>query len=54
MARYAIPSDKAFGIAVGSLRTYAKTLGKSHDLAGALWNTGYYEARLHSSARPSA
>jgi 3-methyladenine DNA glycosylase AlkD len=46
MARYAIPSDKAFGVAVGSLRTYAKSLGNNHDLARGLWDTGYYEARM--------
>lgn len=46
MARFAIPSDKAFGIPVGVLRQHAKRLGKSHELAAALWETGWYEARL--------
>jgi 3-methyladenine DNA glycosylase AlkD len=46
MARYAIPSDKAFGISVGSLRKYAKQLGSNHELAAALWDTGWYEARM--------
>jgi 3-methyladenine DNA glycosylase AlkD len=46
MARYAIPSDKAFGVPVGELRRHAKRLGRNHDLAAALWNTGRYEARL--------
>jgi 3-methyladenine DNA glycosylase AlkD len=46
MARYAIPSDKAFGIPVGVLRTLGKKLGKSHTLAAALWKTGHYEARM--------
>lgn len=46
MARYAIPSDHAFGIPVGELRRYAKELGRSHELAGALWENGAYEARL--------
>ncbi len=45
MARYAIPADKAFGVAVGALRDYAKKHGKDHDLAVALWGTGHYEAR---------
>ena len=49
MARYAIPSDKAFGVTVGSLRTYAKRLGRNHDLALALWDTGWYEARMLAS-----
>ena len=46
MARYAIPSDRAFGVAVGDMRDYAKRLGKNHDLAVALWETGHYEARM--------
>jgi 3-methyladenine DNA glycosylase AlkD len=46
MARYAIPSDKAFGISVGNLRQYAKRLGKNHELAAGLWITGWYEARM--------
>jgi len=46
MARYAIPTDKAFGVAVGDLQKLAKQLGKSHELALALWETGWYEARL--------
>ena len=45
MARYAIPSDRAFGIAMGAMQKYAKELGRSHELALALWETGWYEAR---------
>lgn len=46
MARYAITSDKAFGVTVGQLRQLGKRLGKNHDLALALWDTGWYEARM--------
>ncbi len=46
MARYAIPSDKAFGVPISTLHRLAKQLGRDHDLAAALWNTGWYEARL--------
>jgi hypothetical protein len=46
MARYGIPSDKAFGISVGDLRRYAKELGRDHRLAAALWKAGWYEARM--------
>ncbi len=46
MARYGIPSEKAFGVPVGELRRYAKRLGKDHELAAALWATGHYEARM--------
>jgi 3-methyladenine DNA glycosylase AlkD len=46
MARYAIPSERAFGVPVGEIRKLGKTLGKSHALAGALWKSGHYEARM--------
>ena len=46
MARFAIPSDKAFGVSVGTLRDMGKKLGRSHELAEALWETGWYEARM--------
>ena len=46
MARYAIPSDNAFGVPVGSIRQYAKSLGRNHELALKLWETGWYEARM--------
>jgi 3-methyladenine DNA glycosylase AlkD len=46
MARYAIPSDKAFGVTVGAMRAYAKKLGPDHALAQALWSDGHYESRM--------
>jgi 3-methyladenine DNA glycosylase AlkD len=46
MARYAIPSDNAFGVAVGVMRKLGKELGPNHELALALWDTGWYEARM--------
>jgi len=46
MARFAIPTDNAVGIPVGDVRKLAKQLGRNHDLAAALWETGVYEARL--------
>lgn len=46
MARYAIPSDNAFGVTVGAIRDMGKRLGRNHDLALALWQTGWYEARM--------
>jgi len=45
MARYGLPSDKAFGVGIGVMQRYAKEIGRSHDLALALWETGWYEAR---------
>jgi 3-methyladenine DNA glycosylase AlkD len=46
LARYAIPADTAFGVTVAALRDLAKKLGRNHDLAAALWDTGRLEARL--------
>jgi 3-methyladenine DNA glycosylase AlkD len=46
MLRYAIRAEKVFGVPVGTLRAYAKTLGRRHDLALGLWATGWYEARM--------
>lgn len=49
LARYAIPSDKAFGVSMSGIRSLAKRLGRSHELAAALWDTGWYEARMLAS-----
>jgi 3-methyladenine DNA glycosylase AlkD len=46
MARFAIPSEKAFGIPVGTVRALAKRMGRNHELALALWATDWYEARM--------
>ena len=46
MARYALPSDRAFGVPVGVLRKEATRLGRDHALAAALWETGWFEARI--------
>src|SRR5262245_35427778 len=44
--RYGIEVDKAFGVTINDIQKLAKTLGSSHDLALALWKTGWYEARM--------
>jgi len=49
MARYAIPSDKAFGVAYKDMKVLGRLLGRDHELAAALWDTGVYEARLVAS-----
>jgi 3-methyladenine DNA glycosylase AlkD len=46
MARYGIVAPRAFGVPVGTLLGLAKRLGKDHALAGALWESGWYEARM--------
>ncbi|MFZ6031998.1 MAG: DNA alkylation repair protein [Melioribacter sp.] len=45
MARYGINVEKAFGISVNELREIAKRIGKNHELAMELWESGYREAR---------
>jgi len=46
MARYGIAAKRAFGVPMGTLLSLKKRLGKDHALATALWETGWYEARL--------
>jgi len=46
MARYAIPSEHAFGVAMRDVQAVAKLLGRNHALAAELWASGWYEARL--------
>jgi 3-methyladenine DNA glycosylase AlkD len=46
MARYGIHAERAFGVSMGTLHSLSKRLGKDHALSLALWDTGWYEARL--------
>jgi 3-methyladenine DNA glycosylase AlkD len=46
MARYGLPSDRAFGVTVAAMRAQAKRIGKDHALAAELWKSGWYEARM--------
>ena len=46
LKRYGIVAPKAYGVSVGAIQRVAKSLGRDHDLALALWATGWYEARL--------
>lgn len=46
MARFAIPSDRAFGVPMKDMKALGKKLGRDHELAAALWETGVYEARM--------
>lgn len=46
LARYGIVAPKALGVSVGALHGEAKRLGRDHALASALWQSGWYEARL--------
>jgi 3-methyladenine DNA glycosylase AlkD len=49
MARYGLPSEHALGVSVADIRRLGKLLGRDHDLALALWDTGVYEARMLTS-----
>ncbi|HEV8138099.1 MAG TPA: DNA alkylation repair protein [Pyrinomonadaceae bacterium] len=46
MLRYGIPNKNAFGVSVGKIQKLSKELGHNHELALALWETGFYEARM--------
>lgn len=49
LTRYGITAPRSYGVKVGMIQQFAKRLGKDHDLAEALWETGWYEARMLSS-----
>jgi 3-methyladenine DNA glycosylase AlkD len=46
MARFGINTDKAFGVGNAMLRPFARSLGRDHARAQALWQTGWREARI--------
>lgn len=46
LARFGIDAPTAYGVSMANLQRLAKTLGRDHALAEALWATGVYEARL--------
>jgi len=49
MARFGITSTNTLGIAIPNLRKLAKEIGKSHELALQLWQSGIHEARILAS-----
>ena len=49
LERYGLPSDNAYGISVGALQKYAKTIGTDHELALKLWKSGSLDARILAS-----
>lgn len=46
MARYGINPKNNLGISIYKLRPFAKEIGKNHELALKLWNSGIHDARL--------
>jgi 3-methyladenine DNA glycosylase AlkD len=47
--RYGIYTNKALGVSMANMQKVAKPLGRNHELAAALWDTGWYEARMLTS-----
>ncbi len=45
-SRFGISTGKAYGVSVPKLRTLAKEIGWSHQIALSLWDTGIHEARI--------
>ncbi len=46
LVRFGITADKAFGVSMANVQILGKRLGQNHELAAALWDTGWYEARM--------
>lgn len=47
MARYGIYTrDRVIGVRVAGIQQVARQAGRDHELAGELWKTGVYEARM--------
>jgi 3-methyladenine DNA glycosylase AlkD len=46
LTRYGITAPKSYGVPVGAIQQLGKQLGRDHELAAALWDTGWYEARM--------
>lgn len=46
MARFGITTENTLGIAIPTLRTMAKRIGKDHALSLQLWKSGIHEARI--------
>ncbi len=44
--RYGIHTSQALGVSMAEIKRLAKQIGVDHRLAIALWDTGWYEARL--------
>lgn len=46
VVRMGIPKESSIGVSTGDVRKLARQTGKSDELAFALWDTGYHEAKL--------
>jgi len=46
LARFGIIAGKTLGVSMSNILVVAKKLGRNHELAAGLWDTGVYEARM--------
>lgn len=46
MARYGINPENTLGVSIPALRSLAKQIGRDHELAQELWDSGIHEARI--------
>jgi 3-methyladenine DNA glycosylase AlkD len=46
LERFAINPKKYFGVSMANLKVLAKQIGRNHELALELWDSGWYEARM--------
>ena len=46
LARFGIEATNPLGVSMSNIQVLAKRLGRSHELAAALWDTNIYEARM--------
>lgn len=46
LERFGIVAANALGVSMANIQAVAKRVGRSHELAAALWATGCYEARM--------
>jgi 3-methyladenine DNA glycosylase AlkD len=49
MARFGINPENTYGVSIPGLRRMAREIGKDHELAQQLWDSGIHEARLLAS-----
>jgi 3-methyladenine DNA glycosylase AlkD len=49
MARYGINPKNTYGVSIPVIRAMAKEIGRNHNLAMQLWNSGIHEARILAS-----
>ena len=46
LVRFGIAAKNAFGVSMANIQIAAKRIGKNHEVAAALWESGCYEARM--------